>query len=216
MLSLVNASRLANGLGPLRLTPAMNQVALNWANQMAANGSMSHNPSYTSQIPTGWTRAAENVAQGYPTVAAMHTAWMNSSGHRANILGDFTDIGIAFVSSGGATWGVENFGKYGASVPAPKPEPPATAPTADPAPTILPGPQPSPSIPPLPTPKATPSSTPFPSLTPMPPSAPPLPARPVNAAGLGLGPLIATGGATAAIAAVWWFVAARRTRGKHL
>jgi len=44
---------------------------------------------------------------------------MDSPGHRANIMGDFTDIGIAFLTINGTTWAVENFAKYGASVPAP-------------------------------------------------------------------------------------------------
>ncbi|WP_166874319.1 CAP domain-containing protein [Salinibacterium sp. ZJ450] len=133
--SLVNQARASAGLGAVNRNSAMDQVALSWANQMAASGSMSHNPNYSGQIPGGWTRAAENVAQGQPSGAAMHDAWMNSSGHRANILGDFTDIGVAFVSAGGTTWGVQVFGKYGSSpAPAPAPAPKAPAPAPAPAP----------------------------------------------------------------------------------
>lgn len=142
--SLVNQSRAGSGLGPLALNPAMSQVALNWANQMAANNAMSHNPDYSSQIPGGWSRAAENVAQGYPSGSAVHQGWMNSSGHRANILGDFTDIGIAHISAGGTTWSVEVFAKYGGSAPAPAPPPPAPAPAPVPAP---PAPEPTPDVP---------------------------------------------------------------------
>jgi chemotaxis protein histidine kinase CheA len=133
--SLVNQNRAAAGLGALNRNSAMDQVAANWANQMAANGTLSHNPSYSDQIPGGWTRSAENVAQGHPTGAAMQAGWMNSSGHRANILGDYTDIGIAFINAGGTTWGVQVFGKYGASAaapaPAPAPEAAQPAPQAD-------------------------------------------------------------------------------------
>jgi hypothetical protein len=133
--SLVNQARASAGLGAVNRNSAMDQVALSWANQMAASGSMSHNPNYSGQIPGGWSRAAENVAQGQPTGASMHDAWMNSSGHRANILGDFTDIGVAFVSAGGTTWGVQVFGKYGSSpAPAPAPAPKAPAPAPAPAP----------------------------------------------------------------------------------
>lgn len=123
--SLVNESRAANGLGPLKLNPAISGVATAWAQQMASSNSMTHNPDYSSQIPTGWTIAAENIAKGYPTLRSVHAAWMNSEGHRANILGDFTDIGISFITENGTTWAVENFGKYGSSVPPPPatPEP---------------------------------------------------------------------------------------------
>lgn len=121
--SLVNQARAQAGLGALNRNSAMDQVAANWANQMAVNGTLSHNPNYSDQIPGGWTRSAENVAQGHPTGAAMQEGWMNSSGHRANILGDYTDIGIAFINAGGTTWGVQVFGKYGASVAAPAPAP---------------------------------------------------------------------------------------------
>jgi Cysteine-rich secretory protein family len=159
--SLVNQSRAANSLGPLALNASLSQVAAGWANQLAANGSLSHNPQYSSQIPGGWTKAAENVAQGYPSGAAVHEGWMNSSGHRTNILGDFTDIGIAHISAGGTTWSVEVFGKYGSSVPAPQPAPPAPAPVpaapkAEPAPPV-PEPEQATEAPPTPSATAAPS-----------------------------------------------------------
>ncbi|MGV8971299.1 MAG: CAP domain-containing protein, partial [Rhodoglobus sp.] len=93
-----------------------------------------------SQIPGGWTAAAENVAQGYVGGAAMHNGWMNSPGHRTNILGNFTDIGIAYLESGGTTWGVQVFANYPGSIgpPAPVAAPVAPAPVepapAEPAP----------------------------------------------------------------------------------
>ena len=138
ILALVNQARASSGLGPLALNGSLSAVSTAWANQMAANGTMTHNPSYSTQIPGGWSKAAENVAQGYGSQSAVHQGWMNSAGHRANILGDFTDIGISFISAGGTTWAVQNFAKYGASVPppappAPPPAPPAPAPPAPPA-----------------------------------------------------------------------------------
>ena len=130
--ALVNQARASAGLPGLIHNPAMDSVALQWANHMGAAQSMTHNPDYSTQIPSGWSRAGENVAMGQPTPAEMHTAWMNSAGHRANILGDFTDIGIAFVTVNGTTWGVEDFGKYAghAGAPAPAPAPAAAAPAA--------------------------------------------------------------------------------------
>lgn len=158
ILSLVNQARAANGLGPLRLNSAISAVSAAWADQMAANGVMTHNPSYASQMPSGWSRAAENVAMGYSTPTAVHEGWMNSSGHRANILGDFTDIGIAFLTANGTTWAVENFGKYGASAPPPAaPAPPAPPAPAPPAPA-----PPSPAQPAAPPPAASASPSPAP------------------------------------------------------
>ncbi|MBX3088907.1 MAG: CAP domain-containing protein, partial [Cryobacterium sp.] len=154
ILALVNQARAANNLGPLTLNSSLSAVSLAWANQMAANGVMSHNPNYTGQIPGGWSRAGENVAQGFGSPTAVHNGWMNSSGHRANILGDYTDIGIAFIEANGTTWAVENFAKYGASVPPPNPpDPPSPSPSPSPSPLVTPTPSPSPSA-------STPSSPP--------------------------------------------------------
>ena len=133
--SFINQARAAGGLAPLTRNAPLDQVAANWANQLAASGQLAHNPSYSAQIPGGWTNAGENVAKGQPTGAAMHDAWMASSGHRANILGGFTDVGIAFIAVGGTTWGVEVFAAYpgsAATAPAPvaqavSPAPPAAA-----------------------------------------------------------------------------------------
>jgi hypothetical protein len=126
--SLVNQARWSNGQAGLLRNAAMDQVAANWAAQLAANGTLSHNPNYSSEIPGGWTAAAENVAQGYGSGAAMHEGWMNSPGHRANVLGGFTDIGIAFLSSGGTTWGVQVFANYPGHVGPAAPAPPAPPP----------------------------------------------------------------------------------------
>lgn len=148
--TLVNQARASAGLPGLIHNPSLDAVAAQWANQMGATNVMSHNPTYTGQMPAGWTRAGENVAMGQPTPSAMHTAWMNSEGHRANILGDYTDIGIAFVTVNGATWGVEDFGKYAGHVSAPPPvaaPPPARAPAPPPAPKAVAAPAPAPVAP---------------------------------------------------------------------
>jgi uncharacterized protein YkwD len=42
-----------------------------------------------------YTAAAENLGRGFRTAEEAHRAWMKSKGHRQNILGDFTDIGVA-------------------------------------------------------------------------------------------------------------------------
>src|SRR5690554_5533932 len=78
--SLTNQSRAANGLGPLKLNGALSQVAARWAAELAARGTLGHNPNYSTQIPGGWTKAAENVAQGYSSGSAVHQGWLASPG----------------------------------------------------------------------------------------------------------------------------------------
>lgn len=110
--SLLNDARWADGQAGLLRNASLDQVAADWAANLAASGTLSHNPDYASQIPAGWTNAGENVAQGQPDAGSMHAAWMASAGHRANILGSYTDVGIAFLSAGGTTWGVQVFATY--------------------------------------------------------------------------------------------------------
>jgi hypothetical protein len=110
--SLLNDARWADGQQGLLRNAALDQVAADWASTLAAAGTLSHNPDYANQIPDGWTTAGENVAQGHPDAGAMHAGWMASPGHRANILGSYTDVGIAFLSAGGTTWGVQVFAAY--------------------------------------------------------------------------------------------------------
>ena len=148
IVALANDARAQNGLGGLVRNGSLDAVALNWANQMAANGSISHNPNYTSQIPGGWRAAGENVAQGYGSGAGFHNAWMSSSGHRANILGNFTDIGTALIQATGTTWAVQVFANYpGSGLPAPAPPAPAPQAPAAPAPAAPAAPAPAPADP---------------------------------------------------------------------
>jgi hypothetical protein len=120
MYTQTNSARTAAGLPALKRNTAMDAVAQAWAKKMADAATMSHNPSYSTQIPSGWTRASENVAYGYKSNAVVN-GWLNSPGHKANIMGDVTDIGIGyFVDAKGVAWSVQNFAKYAASsAPAP-------------------------------------------------------------------------------------------------
>jgi hypothetical protein len=182
--SLLNQARASAGLPPLARNGAMDAVAARWAQQMAANGAMSHNPSYSSQIPRGWSSAGENVATGFASASETHTAWMNSPGHRANILGDYTSVGVAyFVDANGVSWAVEDFGKYGAAAAAPAPAPAAraAAPAHAPAAKAAPVRRAAPAAPAAAAPAAVPAAPaapppPPPVITPQ-PTAPPSPAQ---------------------------------------
>lgn len=109
-----NAARAANGLAPLVLDDAVTAVAQNWSATQAREGRMYHNPQYSSQIPGGWSRAAENVASGY-SPSTVVAGWMGSPGHRANILGDYTTIGIGYVNG----YATQVFAKYPVATPTP-------------------------------------------------------------------------------------------------
>lgn len=122
-----NAARASNGLPALVLNEQMTSVAQNWSQQQASEGKMYHNPNYSTQISGGWSGAAENVAYGY-AVADVTTGWMNSEGHRKNILGDYNSIGIG-VKDGYYTQVFAKYPNVGAPTqPAPAPEQPKPQP----------------------------------------------------------------------------------------
>lgn len=108
-----NEFRARHGQPALILSTPMNTVAGNYAKRMHDTCTFEHNPDYSSQIPDGWTRAGENIAAGYPYTEVV-TGWINSPGHRANILGDFTHIGIGYYQGPKCydRYYVQNFAKY--------------------------------------------------------------------------------------------------------
>ena len=111
----INQERTSRGKRPLIFDVQIRDVARAWSDQMASTGNFVHNPNYSKQIPTGWTQAAENIAWGSgsnASVAVIHQALMNSSGHKANILGDFTRVGVGVTVRDGKMWVTQNFGKY--------------------------------------------------------------------------------------------------------
>lgn len=106
-------ARAQAGLPALREDPAFDQISRAWAFEQARTGTLKHNPTYAQQIGrtvSSWRRITENV--GYaPTAERMHTAYMDSSGHRANIL----DRNVQRVAVGcvrdaqGRLWSTVNF-----------------------------------------------------------------------------------------------------------
>ncbi|HET9442304.1 MAG TPA: CAP domain-containing protein [Acidimicrobiales bacterium] len=92
-IDLINAERTARGLNPLALRPEVIPVARAWTLVLITNQALSHNPLLSSLMPSDWTRIGENVGYG-PNVSVLHNAFMNSPGHRANVLGDFNQIGV--------------------------------------------------------------------------------------------------------------------------
>ncbi len=126
----INQERTSRSLKALTVCGGIVNVARAWSDKRAATSNrVGHNPSYTSQIPSGWTRAAENVAWGSgtsATVAVLHRSLMNSAGHRANILGDFTHIGVGVTVVSNQMYVTQNFGKYPNGCGGTTPPPPSS------------------------------------------------------------------------------------------
>ena len=104
MLVEVNRIRSSNGLGSLALTAELDEAAQGHAADMAARGRLSHTGSDGSGADDRILRAgyryreyAENIAQGQTSVAETVASWMDSSGHRANmLLPDVRDLGVGY------------------------------------------------------------------------------------------------------------------------
>lgn len=119
ILEQTNALRAANGLAPLRLNIALDEIAQDWSTQQARAGAMSHRPSFTGMYPAGWRSAGENVAAGYAPSSVVG-AWAQSPGHRANMLSAATDIGIGVATtSTGRFYYTQNFARYTSAPPTP-------------------------------------------------------------------------------------------------
>ncbi len=109
-----NAFRRKQGLAPLVHNAAMSTVATAWSRHMGEANVFDHNPHYSKQIPAGWRRAGENVAAGQAPGKVVD-AWIASPGHRANLLGAYTHIGIGAVRVPGSPYGIyytQNFATY--------------------------------------------------------------------------------------------------------
>ena len=109
-----NAERAKAGCPALRQNAALGTAAQRHSDDMAARNFMGHTGSDGSTFVvrieragyTRWTRAAENVAAGQRTAADVVRSWMNSAGHRANILNcALKDIGVGYRYRQGTTYG---------------------------------------------------------------------------------------------------------------
>ncbi|MFE9560004.1 CAP domain-containing protein [Streptomyces sp. NPDC006487] len=114
---LVNVERAAAGCPALKTDPVLTKAAQSYSDSMAATGNFSHTGSDGSQPKDrveaagySWSQTGENIAMGQRDAAAVMDSWMNSPGHRANILNcSFTEIGVG-INSGGGPWWTQSFG----------------------------------------------------------------------------------------------------------
>lgn len=117
VLSLVNKERAKVGCSPVRSDSALADLAGDFSADMAARGFFDHTDPGGA---TPWDRAAkagvqglggENIARGQADAAAVMNSWMNSDGHRANILNcDYKTLGVGVHLGDGGPWWTQDFG----------------------------------------------------------------------------------------------------------
>lgn len=106
--SRLNQARASQGIPRLTPRSVLVAVARQQAQRMANQGLLYHNPNLTTEV-TNWRWVGENVGYG-PDARTVHVAFMNSPGHRANILDrDYTEVGVGAVVVGGRVWVAEVF-----------------------------------------------------------------------------------------------------------
>jgi uncharacterized YkwD family protein/spore coat assembly protein SafA len=108
VINLVNQERAKNGLPALKYDWELARVAEHKSQDMRNKGYFSHtSPTYGSPFDMmksygiTYKAAGENIAYGQTSAQQVMNSWMNSSGHRANILNpNFTHIGVGYVANG--------------------------------------------------------------------------------------------------------------------
>ncbi|MGW2637984.1 CAP domain-containing protein [Streptomyces sp. NPDC001348] len=117
VLKLVNEERAKVGCSALSANSSLTKLAEGFSSDMAARGFFDHTD---PDGATPWDRAAkagisglggENIARGQADAASVMEAWMNSPGHRANILNcDFKTLGVGVHYGSGGPWWTQDFG----------------------------------------------------------------------------------------------------------
>jgi uncharacterized protein YkwD len=115
-LSVTNSDRAANGLDPLAWNAQLGGLAQSWSEHLAATGQLvDQNLDALLQTPTysGFSDLKENILSGPCTFTAaqIEAAFMNSPGHKANVLGNFTVMGIGVKCNGTNLFVTVDFGR---------------------------------------------------------------------------------------------------------
>ncbi len=108
ILQLVNSHRASIGKSALSVNSLAKELAKDHTLYMIDQGAISHDGfgERADQLfaQENASNVGENVAAGYPTAQSVMNAWLNSSGHRQNIEGNFTHIGISAIKNGSGTY----------------------------------------------------------------------------------------------------------------
>jgi uncharacterized protein YkwD len=120
----INSERLTDSLGKLHLDPELSKTAKKHTLEMAKNNKLYHTSSDDLRARvTNWNLLGENVGVG-GGVGSLHTAFMNSPAHAANVLhSSFKHVGVAVTRSGGRMWVTvifEAVSNPGTTLPMPK------------------------------------------------------------------------------------------------
>lgn len=174
LLAATNQARAVNGLGALALNSKLNNGAQAKAQDMIAKNYWAHAApdgtqpwKFFTSYGYQYQKAGENLAYGFDGSYQTVDGWMNSAGHRANILGAYKDIGFG-IANGAGYQGGENT-VIVAFYAVPYTPPPAPAPAAA-------APKPAPTVATKPATTAVPAPVPTPVVaTPIPQAAPEAP-----------------------------------------
>lgn len=120
ILSLVNKERKSQGLSSLELDWQVSRVAQTKSEDMAENNYFDHtSPTYGTPFQMlksfniSYKTAGENIAKGQKSATAVMNSWMNSSGHKANILGSsYTHLGVGYYTENGTPYWTQMFISY--------------------------------------------------------------------------------------------------------
>ncbi|WP_434741223.1 CAP domain-containing protein [Micromonospora sp. SH-82] len=118
VLSLVNEERAKAGCDPVRTNSRLTTAAQRHSEDQADHQNMSHTGSDGSsltqrleRVDYQWSAASENVAINRPSAPAVMDAWMNSTGHRNNILNcAVTELGVGMATNASGTYWTQVFG----------------------------------------------------------------------------------------------------------
>jgi len=118
-LSAINSSRSSAGLSSVAMDGGLQSHARGHTADMIDAEEIYHSSSgeLQSAAGSGWSKLGENVGRG-GTVSSLHQAFMDSSGHRANILGDYNYVGIGTDTANGVLYVTVVFMKKGDTEPA--------------------------------------------------------------------------------------------------
>jgi uncharacterized protein YkwD len=106
LLAATNAARARAHLAPLSIDPGLQAMAEAYAAELARTRVLTHGDFAGRLRGSGYAyrAAGENLAFGQATPEAAIAAWLADPAHRANLLGDFTDLGVSGARSAGGTW----------------------------------------------------------------------------------------------------------------
>jgi uncharacterized protein YkwD len=131
--AMISEFRLKHGEGRVTMDATLVRIALQQAKAMAAKDTLDHDVlgAFSSRIaPAKAGRAAENIAYGYEGFEKTLGQWINSTGHRKNLLlSKASRVGVASATSATTHrtyWAMEIAGEYEPPAPAGKRSPPAT------------------------------------------------------------------------------------------